>query len=65
MVWRGVRFVLLTHYQLDVAMVNTDGPFEDFTEQDLVPVGDETRSFADALVSRYEEEALSKKVGDN
>lgn len=41
-IWQSVRFnvhtafwVLSSHYQLDLALVSVDGPYEDFTKEDL------------------------------
>lgn len=71
-IWRGVRFgvhtafwILLTHYELNLDLVSRDGLYEEFTEEDLQPVCEETRAFAETLSSKYEEEALPNKDGEN
>lgn len=67
-VWFGVHiafWVLSTDYQLNQVTVSVDGPFEEFTEEDLQLVHNEICPFAKALAARYEEEALPKKVGEN
>lgn len=46
-------------------LVSRNGPYEEFTEADLVPVCEETRGFAETVASKYEEKALPRKDGDN
>lgn len=45
---------------MDLDQVSRDGPYEEFTEEDLHPVLQETCAFAETLASHYEEEALPK-----
>lgn len=42
-------WVLSTHYQLDLATVTPEGPFEEYTEEDLKEVREEVRPFAEGL----------------
>lgn len=58
-------WVLSSHYEIDLNLVSRDVPYEDFTEEDLVPVREETRGFAKNLANKYEEEALYGKDGEN
>lgn len=58
-------WVLSTYYEMDLDRVSHDSPDEEFTEEDLVLVREETCGFTETLASKYEEEALSKKDGEN
>lgn len=58
---QGVRFgmhiafwVISTHYGLELKSVSRDGPFEDFTEEDLQLIHEETHAFIEAMATKYE-----------